>query len=306
MAAAYAAPVLCLSAPLTAIHVGAPGWPLSALTAGWSLLAATLTDARPSLALALAALAMLVWSARGWRRARRSALGLLALGAVGSGLAALLLGPTSRVLSTPLTVVAMAAAFGLRAMIRPEGEASEMRASFLLGGASVAAGAAALALGLVPAPKLVVRNELARAVEAIGRPGSLYVWSRVGDTELYAWTGAVPALPQVYTWPIPGIGPAAARSGFFGQPLLATVEGVDGSLARAAPQVLFIGRDMPDPAAFARFGPILAARYRLAAESAAWQVYRLRGDHGGALDSQGAPVQDASRPRTPSSKGEAE
>jgi hypothetical protein len=98
----------------------------------------------------------------------------------------------------------------------------------------------------------------------------------VRDTELYARTGAVPALPQVYTWVVAEASPTPIPQGRVHIPTVATLDGVDAALAEALPAMLLVGRGIPDPAGFPLFGPLLSARYERAAATEEWRLYRLR------------------------------
>jgi len=280
LAAVYLLPALCLEAPLTFSHLRTLSGPAvywRQLSSARELMAATMPDARLLVALAVVAVAARVGSRGRWSAARRSALGLLAYGGLGAFLAAVILCPTGRLLSPALTVTAMAAAFGLIALFRPAADESPRRASYALGGGAVAAGLAALALGLLSPVELTVRSELEPMVSAIGSTRSLYVWGLVFDTELYIRSGSPPALPQVCPWVVARVQPTPPRPGLFGHPRLATLAGVDECLARRPPQVLYASDLLPDPAGFPRFGPILAHRYRLAARGERGRVYQLRG-----------------------------
>ena len=289
LAGAYVIPVLCLAIPLLVSQVRTLGQPSvywAHVLAGRDVLATTLPDVRLTIALALAGL-LCAFQTGGRAAARRSPLGLLGFAGLGALAAALVLGPTTRFLTPALLALALAAALGARILLLPRTQCEGRRGPMVLAGAVAAALLAALALGLLSPGKRQLREEHRAAIEAIGSPPSMYVWSTVRDVELYVRVRAVPALPQVCPWTVADVGPTTRRSGVFGHPRLATLEGVDESLAERQPPVLVVGRYVPDPAAFPRFGPILESRYRLVASPGDLRIYRLR--KGALRDSKPSP-----------------
>jgi hypothetical protein len=144
----------------------------------------------------------------------------------------------------------------------------------LLLSAGVAAGLAALVVGLQrvhawePTP---ARARLTRAVE----PGSrIYVWGSLFDLEIYGLARGVPAVPQLATFMLERVGLPPLGGGWHALPEVAKLDSLDRALATQQPRYVVDTGDLsymgftgdvqaPPLTEFPRFGPVLRARYRL-------------------------------------------
>jgi len=278
MACAYLAPVAITGVGMV-YHWGTGPWALAA-SRWYTMVVGWLMHWRLAGTLAVCACVLLVWSAghwrEGWRRVIGHPLGLVLFGGIGALAAGAVPRLSAYFLTTAGTAAALACALALGMLTRSQGPAPGVRASVLLASACAISCLAAVAIGS-KAPKAyatpVGRVGLVQAIE----PGSrAFVWGTISGTELYVRARAVPAVPQVYTWMLEGIGPPPLGAGWYGYPEAATLEGLGRALCDALPDaVAIVGEEEIRLEDLPRFGPILRSRYRVAERTPDGRVYRL-------------------------------
>jgi len=234
--------------------------------AWWPAIDAFLSSWRLAGTLSLGGALLLALGARGlrgvWGRVRSSPLGLLVFATIGALVAGLWRPLEPRFVADAGSLSVLTAVLAIELFFRSKGVAPGTRAAILSTSACIVAAAVAVVVGLRSPFVARPTRDRERLAQNLPVGCRAYVWGSVFETELYVRARAIPAVPQIYTWLLEGVGPRPPSRGFDYYPPVATLEHLDHALCRALPDYVVICDEMPFSLMdLPSFGPILRKQY---------------------------------------------